>query len=262
MRGGAHTILWSAFFTVSSILNATPWDEATIGLFNESHGAFVEALGTSPEQERRSLRFGEAVTLLNVQPRTEGNIDKARQIFEEVRAAGSADDMGVESWYLLGRIEQVHRPSPDLAKAESIFRELTAAHPAHPAAQRARVKLAVLRLYAQVDEAERRRRYEEFTANAKDLTDPSAKVQMHFTLAEVARRFKYGHAEELAHLVAADQTGVVKRSLQIQVMVRAGDLARLTGQNELARSYYTRFLEQYPRTDRRSTIEGYLAALN
>jgi hypothetical protein len=263
MYGLLRRLSWVAL--VSAALNnaqATPWDDLRGGLFNEAHHTFSKEAEAAGKADQRGLRFGEAVALLNIQPRTQSNIDKAYALLEDVRTAAPGDDLGIESRYLQGRIEQVQRSTPDPVKAEAIFSELVQQHPAHPIGQRARVKLAVLRLYAKTDAAERRRRYDDFTSGAGELSDPGAKVQMHLLLADVAQRFKYGNEEELAHMLAADQVGVIKRSLQVQVLVRVGDLARLTGKNAMARTYYTRFLEQFPRTDRRSTIEGYLAALN
>jgi hypothetical protein len=244
------------------LLKHPRWEDVRSGLFNEAYDSFSTAASNSTGTNQREARFGQAVALLNVQPRTQANINRAYDLFEQVRASASSDDLGLEARYLQGRIEQVQRATPDLAKAEAIFSEIAAAHPRHPIGQRARVKLALLRLFTKIDAVERRRRFDDFTSAASELTDAGAKVQMHLLLAETARRFTYGDEQELAHLLAADEIGVTKRTLQIQALVRVGDLARLTGKNELARAYYTRFLEQFPRTDRRSTIEGYLAALN
>lgn len=257
-----HRLTCVALASLLSPLPATPWEDVSVGLFNDAHGTFAAEAEKSAATDRRTQRFGEAVALLNVQPRTSSNIDEADAILNEVRTAAPGDDLGIEARYLQGRIAQVHLAQPNLAKAETIFSELHQAHPTHPVGQRAQVKLAVIRLYAPLDASERRRRFDDITAGVSSLTDPGAKVQMHLLLGEVARRFNYGAEQELSHVLAADQTGVIKRSLQVQVLVRIGDLARLTGKNDLARTYYTRFLEEFPRTDRRSTIEGYLSALN
>lgn len=261
MHGLVPRLALLLFAGAAPELQASHWDDVSAGMFNDARVNFEAAAADAAGTERRTLRFGEAVALLNVQPRTSSNIDNAYAIFEEVRAAAPGDDLGIESRYFQGRIEQVHRQSPDTAKAEAIFDELVRSHPSHPVAQRALIKLAVIRLYSVVDAAERRRRFDEFAAAARQLTDAGATVQMHLLLGDVARRFRYDHDVELEQLLAADKAGVIKRSLQMQLLARIGDLARLTGKNDIARTYYTRFLEQFPRTDRRSTIEGYLAAL-
>ena len=234
----------------------------TNGLYNESHAEFIKQQKHAAPAEARTLRFGEAVSLLNVQPRTESNIDKAYEIFEEIIKANPDDDFALEARYMQGRIDQVQRPTPDLAKAEATFAELFAKHPTHLVGQRALVKLAIIRLYAPVDAAERRRRYDELNLAAEKITDPGIIVQIHLLLGEVARRVNYGTAEELKHYLAAEKAGVVKRRLLGDVYIRIADLARLEGKKDIAIDYYTRFLEQFPRTDRRTTIEGYLADLN
>ncbi|MET0261650.1 MAG: tetratricopeptide repeat protein [Rariglobus sp.] len=252
----------AALALVALTAGATPWETVSTGLFTEAHTAFVETGKTAEGAELRLNRYGEAIALLNVQPRTQSNIDKAAGILDEVYKAAPGDDLGFEARYMLGRVEQSQRSTPDLAKADQIFSELIERNPAHPVAQRAQAKLAIIRLYGQMDEAERRRRYDTFTAISHKLTDPGAKTQLHLLLGEFAQRFNYGNEEDFAHTLAADKSGVIRRTLRVQVLARIGDLARLTGRKEVARDYYSRFLEQFPRTDRRTTIEGYLADLN
>lgn len=244
-----------------SIGRSNPWDDVSSGLFNEAHAAFKTEAAKPGAPDPRSARYGEAIALLNLQPRTQTNIDAAYKILDEIHAAKPDDDLGLNARYLQGRVEQVQRSTPDLAKADAIFSELVNNHLPHPVAQRAMVKLAIIRLYADVDAAERRRRYDAFTTDAGRLTDHGAKVQLHLLLAEYARRLDFGNQAELNHTLAAYEAGVTKRRLLVEVLVRIADLARLTGDKTLARQFYTRFLEQFPRTDRRSTVEGYLAAL-
>lgn len=262
-RMGGLPLRISAILLVLSAacLRASPWEDMSAGLFNEAHAEFVKE-EKAAGADLRLLRFGEAVSLLNVQPRTQSNIDKAFSILEEVRTARPSDDLALESRYLQGRIEQVQRATPDLAKADAIYSELIAAHPRHPVAQRAQVKLAIIRLYAGVDGDERRRRFDEFSRIAGELTEPGVKSQMHLLLAETAKRLRYDYAIELDHLLAAHKAGVAKRRLLGDVLVRIGELGRLTGRKEIAREFYSQFLAQFPRSDRRSTIEAFLAALN
>jgi tetratricopeptide (TPR) repeat protein len=231
------------------------------GFFNEAHAEFVKNESAAPA-DQRTLRFGEAVSLLNVQPRTQANIDDAYTIFGELFAASPDDDIGWSSRYLQGRIDQIQRNKPDLAKADAIFSELIRKNPRHPVAERAHVKLAIIRIFAKAETVERRRHYDEFTRAAADFADRGIKAQMHLLLAEIARRFNYGYDEELQHMLAAHKAGITRRRMRADALVRIGDLARLTGRIDIAREYYTQFLAQYARNERRTTIEGYLAAFN
>lgn len=259
--GLVKRVLCAVVFGAALTASASPWDDMTSGLFNESHAEFVKEQKHAKPEDLRTLRFGEATSLLNVQPRTESNIDKAYGIFEEIIRANPADDLALEARYMQGRIDQVQRPTPDLAKAEATFADLAANQSTHLVGQRALVKLALIRLYAPVDAAERRRRYDELSIAATKVTDPGVTVQINLLLGEVARRVNYGTAEELKHYLAAEKAGVVKRRLLGDVYIRIADLARLEGKNDIAIDYYTRFLEQFPRTDRRTTVENLLAAL-
>lgn len=246
-----------------SVCAASTWEDVSGGLFNEARHDFASRLPDAPAAERRGLRYGEAAALLNVQPRTQANVDRAFAILDEVWSSGKSDDLGMEARYLMGRIEQIHRQSPDAAKADSIFSSMIAENAAHPVAQRAAVKLAILRLYAPgTPPQERRRRYDEFSRLAASLDEQAAKVQMGLLLGEYARRMGYGEGQELGHLLAAHAAGITKRNSLMTVLARIGDLARLTGRDALAVEYYGLFLREFPRTDRRTTIEGYLATLN
>lgn len=261
-RGLARRSLGALLFSVALTAGATPWEDMSTGLFNEAHAEFTKA-EKAPGADRRTLRFGEAISLLNVQPRTESNIDRVYAILEELRTANAADEIGLESRFLQGRIEQVQRPKPNLSKADEIYSGLIKDHGATLVGQRARVKLAVVRIYASgIDSAERRKRYDQASQDAALITDAGVKVQMHLMLAEVVKRLKYGNGLELDHLLAAHEAGVTKRRLLVEVLVRTGDLARLEGRKDVAIRYYTLFLEQFPRTDRRTTVENYLAVLN
>lgn len=250
------------FFSVALTAVASPWDDMSTGLFNEAHSEFTKEEKV-PGADTRTLRFGEAVSLLNVQPRTNSNIDRSYDILEELRTANANDEIGLESRFLQGRIEQLQRPEPDLTKADVIYSELIKDHGATLVGQRARVKLAIIRIYASgIDSAERRARYDQFSKDAAAITDHGVQAQIHLLLAEVAKRLKYGNGEELDHLLAAYEAGVTKRRLLVEVLVRVGDLARLEGRKDVAIRFYTMFLEQFPRTDRRTTVENFLAALN
>src|SRR5262245_53066631 len=98
-------LIWPAFLgTVAfGAEPAVPWHDASRYAFDASHAAFVKG-------KDREARLGEATTLLNLQPRTAANIERAAVLLDSVSAANPSDEPGICARYLRARIEDVHRP--------------------------------------------------------------------------------------------------------------------------------------------------------
>lgn len=241
----------------------SPWDKITLGLFNEADGVFEEIATKSKGETARQALYGRAVALLNIQPRTQGNVEKSQQLFESIYQANTVDDLGLAARFMQARISQIHLLPVNKERAEQIYTELSAGRPNHAITQRAKVKLTLLRIYATgIDETERRNRFVKGEEWATGLSELGPRAQIHLLLAETAQRLGYGMETELKHLLAAESAGIIKLRLRADVLVRIGDLARILGDEKMARAYYRIFLKDYPRTDRRTTVEGYLKMLD
>ncbi len=252
-RAAADAPASDASATSASALESA-WRDASLGLFKDALSAFQDASG--PE-----ARYGEALALLLRQPKTAGNIDRAAALLAELAAAAPDTEVGVAARYQLGRVEQVHRVTPDPVAARRIFSELVAAHPDHPLAQRAVVKLALLDLYERVPETVRRERFDAYAARSAELGDRGARRDLCLLLADTAQRFAYPPGLVLDLLLRADEAGVARRAEQASLCVRIGRLAADAGRPEIARRYLERFLAAYQRDSRRLMIEQQLAAL-
>ncbi len=237
--------------------DAAPWDQTALGLFQDAHRAFA-ALPASD----REARFGEAVTLINLQPKTDGNLDGAAELLTEVAATDATDDLGISARYFLARIAQVHRFEPDIPTALVYYRELSTLDSSHPLAQRAVVQLALIDLFVpDLPPVDLRARYDALQVRGRSLTDPAARRDFHLVMGTVALRFDLGEDLALDHLLAADAAGVVRAGTRRDNFIRIAELARRLHRNELAATYYTRFLEDFPRDIRRLTISERLAAI-
>lgn len=237
------------------------WQLGARLLFNDAARAFaeIEAAGTA---DRRESRFGRAVMLLNVQPKTEGNVEESRALLTAVRAEKPDDDIGIGALYYLARLAHYHGRNPDEAAARSLYEELIARHPDHAYGQLARLKLVTLVLYETETATPAAQRLIAAEALGAPLTDSSARSDFHLAMADAWLRFQADEQRALDHLRAADATGrLVRGSVRSGVFVQAGELARRLGQRELAISYYRRFLADFPRDTRAWTIRGRLADL-
>lgn len=208
----------------------------------------------------RESQLGLAISLLNVQPKTESNLARAEALLREVER-GNADDLaGITALYYRARLEQIHRLEPNGEKAARLFEELIARHAEHPFAQVAVVKLALLRLYSQA-RPDRRRVLQEVALSGANLTFPPAIRDFHLVLADACARWEVSDAESLAHLLAAYRSGALSGKMVGDVCVRIAELSRLQGQNAQAAEFYQKFLAAFPRDLRSFTVRRRLEGL-
>ncbi|WP_043582739.1 tetratricopeptide repeat protein, partial [Geminisphaera colitermitum] len=225
------------------------WRDASMGLVIEARQAFSQAEG-------REARFGEAITLLLTQPKTDANIERAAQLLNKIIEQNPTDTQGIIARYHLGRLEQAHRTPANLEAAAAHYRQLRKTAPNHPLAEEALVKLGIIELYAPslTDEA-RLKLHRHYAAQANQLTSNSARRDLHFLLAQVAQRYRFSKTLTLDHYLAADKEGILRTATRADVYVSILTLARDLNRPALARQYCDRFLAEYLRDNRRYMIE-------
>ncbi len=233
------------------------WHKASLYLFKESYQRFEG-------QDSREARLGHAALLLLQQPKTDANLDQAVAELEKLAgdAAGPGDEPAISARYLLGRIAHAHRTPADPALAASHYRRLIAEHPDHFLADQALVKLALIEIYEPglpVDE--RLTRIDLFGERAERLTRPGSRRDLHLVLATACANLRLDDTRCLRHYLDADQAGVERPILRANVTVAIGELARRLGQDELARRYFERFLDEFKRDHRRALVEDKLHSL-
>lgn len=232
----------------------TAWENTALGLFNTANAEFAELSGDE-------ARLGEAVTLLLRQPKTDGNVNRAADLFAALVNESTDPSLAIRAKYHLARIAQTHRTPNDPETARRLFRELIAAHPGHPYAELATVKLAILELYDPVPDDVRRTRFDDFARAAVGLESSSARRDLNFLLADVSQRFGYDPSLTLDFLLAADRSGVARQMERGNTWVRIGQLAQENGRVEIAREYYNKYLAAFIRDNRRRMIMERLAVL-
>ena len=243
---------------VESDSPSSPWRLASRGLVEEAHEEFSR-LGKSGGENRES-RFGMAVTLLNVQPETAGNVERAYRLLREIRDENLTDHYGISAQYFLGRIDQVHRSSPDRESARRHFTVLIERYREHPLAQLAVVKLSILDLYDPTND-NLTARFAQVEGRVGLLWDRPAKRDFHLLLAEAYDRYKLSKSKSLEHLLAAEMSdpSIVRSNPEFAVLV--ADLARELGEVETAILYYRVFMKNFRRDARRFQVEQVLEGL-
>lgn len=230
------------------------WQTSALNLFKDAHHSFSDLSG-------REARFGEAVTLLQVQPKTSSNINHAATLLEQVLADNPGDELGIAARYYLGRLEQVHRMPVNPTAATAHFNTLIQEHPGHPLTEQAIVKLALIELYSPDDAAARLAAFERFTALADTLATADARRDLNLTLGAVALRFDLGQDRALKRYLAAEQAGIHLTTVRSSTLVTIGELARKTGRHDIAREHYLLFLKDFQRDERRLMVKEALATL-
>lgn len=207
----------------------------------------------------RELQYGYAVSLMNRQPKTQSNLDKALAIFAELQKEG--DDLSVKSLYFTGRVHEYHDLDPDIHAALASYRELMQKYPDHPFAQIAATNLAFCLLYEITPPEEKTKRVEELRQIASRLTLPAAKRELNRIIGGYLLMSEDKPAEALPYLVEASRIDFRRFTARVDNYVRIAETAREVGKNDLAIEFYSKFLNETTRDNRAQLIRERLEAL-
>ena len=214
----------------------------------------------SPENPaaQRERDFCAAVVHLDQQPLSESRLNEVEKRFVALVEAEGNDEIARASRYLLGRIAQVFRATPDALKASGYFRGLAEQHGPGIWGEQARMKLTLLTLYVLPirTPSERLKLAETYTLAARD---PIAVRDMHRLLARAILFYNFPPRSALEHLLQADKIGGLVGTQAASQLVKIGELAWDEGDEELAAHYYERLSKEYPRDPRIFVMQQRLA---
>ncbi len=251
----ARCWLWQAGLLLSAAgtLRGAPaveagWRDLAGYLFHDAHEVFLRA---STGSERGRV-LGAAASLLNDSPVTAAKVAEVEAQLRGLLADRAADEPAICARYLLARIAHLHRPA-EIAEIEAGYRAVIAMAPAHPLAQLAAGKLALVLLYQRPDLGVPAR-----LAAAAELAPIAGAAQLPETgcayyraLAGAALYYDVLDERVLAWLVRADVLEthdiVTATSLRLQL----AEVARALGHREQALAYYRQFLATAVSTDNR-----------
>lgn len=209
----------------------------------------------------RAARLGEGVALLNVQPRSERNLERARRLLNAL-AAGPADEIALAARYHLARIDHVHSLRPNLDAAEASYRALLADHPGHPLAEQAAPKLALLVVYRSSEPDLVESRLRELETLAARLVDPSAARDTRLLLAQAALRLQGNHARAVALLrPVLEQATIARSNRRAEAWLIFAESSAALGLTGDAVRGYRQFLLETPRDARAPEVTRRLAVL-
>lgn len=236
------------------------WQDASAFLFNEANSFFARA-GREAGLPPREVALGEAVTLLNVQPRTPGNISRSMEILRKLVAENANDREGLYARYFLARILAFHQSPPDFAAARELYQTLIRQQTNDPLVENGAAALVMMDLYENIPETERTARFERLESLVLLLQTSQGRRACHLALGWACLDFGESKSRAFAHLQAAEQEGISRWQDESAVWISLAELARAEGRDELAATYYRKFLAKYRRDGRSYTVAQRLAAL-
>ena len=239
--------------------DAAGWQNLAGYLFRDAHDAFTR----EPVGADRLRALGAVASLLSDPPITPGKIAEAEAQLRQLTGAGATDDAAIYARYLLARIAHVHRPATT-AEIEAAYRAVIAAAPAHPLAQLAAGKLALVLLYQRPDlsVAQRLTAAAELAPVAGGEQLPETACIYYRVLAEAALFYDVLDERVLTWLQRADAMGPHDMMTATGLRIQLAEVARALGHREEALGYYRSYLATALRTDNRyRTVAEHMAEL-
>lgn len=198
---------------------------------------------------QRERDFCMAVVILDQQPLSESRLDDVEMRLKSLVAARDDDEVANASRYLLGRIAQIYRGTPQMQEAEIYYRAVLERNESDEWTKLARVKLAVLELYV-LPAPSRQARIDAVLALIEGADDQVTIRDLHRLVARAGMFFNFPPELALKHLIVADEIGGLQGTLGADQLVQIGELAMDTGQPKLSAHYYEKLRRDYPRDPR------------
>lgn len=205
----------------------------------------------------RETQLAEGVAWMSLQPATDDNMAKAERIL--ARLAEGDDAIAAQAGYLQGRLWQLHYLQPDYAKAAGFYAKLAERQPQSHWAQLGLVKLAMLKLYVLPEKGDRIAAAE---AILQRVHERDLQRDLHLQIGQAGVVLKQPIPRFLSHLVAADEIGGVSGTAREDLIVQIGELSFRAGLKAQAKTYFERYLREYPDNVRAYAVRERLAEIN
>ena len=235
------------------------WSNATLFRANDAQQDFLQAAKDRPA--KREADFGQAVSLLNVQPKTDANLDSAAALFLSVRKSQPDDDMGIACLYFLARIEQYQRLPPDMPQAEKDYRELVDRYPHHYWGEQAAIRLAILEVYHAPTREDQMKILADYEKLGDHFVDSDCRRDLFNAIGRSYLNLRLSPERALEDLLKTQETGFSLAVDQADTYVRIGELASAIGRDEIAITYFKKLTVEFPFDFRVYTIKQRLNKL-
>jgi tetratricopeptide (TPR) repeat protein len=225
-----------------------PFVLASSFLVKDAHQAFARGGTTWPDGERK---FGEALTLMNLQPRTEANLLRAVDLFNEVSAASPpGTPLNGLARLFRARVQEFYLAPPDPEAARAEYLALVRESSGDPVLEMAGMRLVLLEAFADAPEQDNLARLEELEPLAPLLRSPAGRREFHTAMAFAILDNQGDKNRAMHHFLAADREGLTRKASALRIYLVAGDTAVQVGRPRDAVYFYRKLIETYPRDHR------------
>lgn len=254
-------VTWAGAADAREVRLAEAFADLTQYRFTKAEIVFSELAADASWSRWRDASYGQALALLNAQPRTADKIARAHGLLESVRAGGAADDLGLAARYFLARVQQVHLQPADPERARLELQSLAEEHPEHYLGQMAQIRLAFIELFAPGSPEEKRAVFERYDRISLPWVDEHLRAVFHTVVGDAIMVVYQDTAWATRHYRYVTLVAAVRELTLVDALVRIGETARLAGVPDVARDAYEQLLTNSPRDPRAWLIQGHLEAL-
>lgn len=219
-----------------------------------------EELGEEGRIPQARIDLGKGVALLNLPPKSEARIDRAKTLLESVAEKAPSEDERAMALFYLARIEHLHYREPNYGKAEELYARVADEYPEHFLGQFGRLKSVAMKLLlkdfgpdASVDAC-----VAKLDAEAENISDPRVRRSLGRVFAEELILHEGSLETALDYALMMDRLHLPRADARSYARYRVIMLAIETGQWEIAKAAILRYLDDYPRS-RKVLIEDKLA---
>ncbi|MFI5357031.1 MAG: tol-pal system YbgF family protein [Opitutales bacterium] len=203
--------------------------------------------------DARTRALAQAVLDLARPPLSGSDWNRVEPVLAEL--AQGNDEIAARALYLQARMYQVQKTPPDYARAGQLYRELTRRWPGSHWAQLGLVKLGLVMLYASPEPADARIRLAQVTALLDQVAEPTLRRDLELQIGWAGIFYEQPLDEVLPHLIAADRVGGLMGITPEDLVTQIGELSFRAGHLAQARSYFERFLREFPTNTRKFNVE-------
>lgn len=233
------------------------WIDASGFLFNDAYSFF-----SSKNPDDPTVQLGMASTLLNIQPRTSQNIQKAEAILLNISRTQPPDSTVARlARFLEARILESYRTPPDLPAAMDHYRALLEAKTGLPLIEIAGSRLVIITTFESASHEDNLQALKKLEGIQEQIVTPEGLREFHLSMGSGILENRGDPTTALEHWIAADRIGFRRKENSISIWLNIARISQDIQRYDLAAIYYRKFLEAFPRDPRVHTVKARLATV-
>lgn len=236
-----------------------PWQAAATFLVADAYRGFSRDKSLD-ENERK---FGLAITLLNAQPRTQGNLERALKSFDEIaEAVPHGRPLNALARFFAARVREFYLAIPDLPTASETYIALVKESTGSPVIELAAARAVMIAAFAEPSAGETAlEKTQALESLDPFLTTPEGRREFHATMGYALLDLGGDAGNAVNHFLAADRIGYTHKAAAMRLWLVAAGAAAKAGRGGEALAFYQKMVDTYPHDPRAFTARQRIQAL-